>query len=508
MELKRDFEKKFVEQHMQNFDKTYDPETRMCHGFRGKNGYGSKLSEVTVHDFMPNFRYAYRLLVRDEEGDRARAHDMLYRMLSYQEQNPARPDYGVWPYFIEERLEEMDAVDYNMADFHSKVLLQIYNECNHTLTDDLRTRIKDAIRHACISIIRRDVDPSYTNISVMGTYVTVVAGETFGFSDILDYGMRRLKGIYDFNTRLGSFCEFNSPAYTFVVLQDLSDFLTVIKDEVARQMIEELLSMAWQSLAEHFHAPTGQLAGPQYRAYSPFMPKGNLLNIERAIGYATELVDKTNLEDDVELKRFGHYYNKNLRCPADFIPYFVSTAERTVERIFMRPNFHGECFANKALQKGIEDTPRVLAYTYMNERYTLGSVHREEMWNQHKNLLGYFGTKKAPYCVALRFLHDGWDFCSCFSANVQEKGEILSALGFVTDRGDTHCNLDLVKDATVSAEDLRLTWQISGQVDKLTVREADGAVYVESAENGLSLRRDTPLTRDPREIPLSFGWRI
>ena len=109
----------------------------------------------------------------------------------------------------------------------------------------------------------------------------------------------------------------------------------------------------------------------------------------------------------------------------------------------------------------------------------------EEMWNQHKNLIGYFGTPEAPVSVSLRGLHDGWDFCSFFMATVQEKGKALSTIGVVTDRADTHCNLDMVKCATISAEDLRISFQLDGAVDSLTVTEKDGGFLV--AGDGIRL---------------------
>jgi hypothetical protein len=49
----------------------------------------------------------------------------------------------------------------------------------------------------------------------------------------------------------------------------------------------------------------------------------------------------------------------------------------------------------------------------------------------------------------------------------QHKGHSVGALGFSTNSGDTHCNLDMVKDATIRVSDLRLRFSLYGDTSKL-----------------------------------------
>lgn len=100
--------------------------------------------------------------------------------------------------------------------------------------------------HACQAIIKRNVGPGYTNISVMGAYVTIVAGELFGWTNTLEYGKKRLERLYEYNKSKGNFSEFNSPTYTFVALIDLNDLKLHSKDDACRAMAEELCDMAWR----------------------------------------------------------------------------------------------------------------------------------------------------------------------------------------------------------------------------------------------------------------------
>ena len=68
--------------------------------------------------------------------------------------------------------------------------------------------------------------------------------------------------------------------------------------------------------------------------------------------------------------------------------------------------------------------------------------------------------------MRLRCLHDDYDYSSASLFTVQDKGDILGAVVFTTDRGDTHISLDRLKHATITAGDLRLRLQFEGAIDK------------------------------------------
>ena len=89
--------------------------------------------------------------------------------------------------------------------------------------------------------------------------------------------------------------------------------------------------------------------------------------------------------------------------------------------------------------------PRV-EMLYMNKDFTLGSFHLSDGWNQHRNVMAYFGDMDKKYCLRLAALHNGYDYCSAFFNTVQEKGAALTVTDFHTNRGDTHHDLDKVID--------------------------------------------------------------
>ncbi|MBQ2709757.1 MAG: hypothetical protein IJF67_15905 [Clostridia bacterium] len=471
MQLKNDLERKLFAIGVEGLDDRYDPAVRMIWEYRGKHGYHSRLSDCMVHPVRGSFHYAQALLNRDGEGDRTRAHDLLYRVIPLQDINPARDTYGIWSYFLEEDLEEMDCPDWNWADFNAATMLRILDCHADKLSEDIRLRLKDSIGHACRAIIKRDVQPSYTNISIMGAYVTLFAGEMMGEESFFQYGKQRLQKLYDYNMSKGSFSEFNSPTYTFVCLQDLAHLIDDIRDGECRRLAEELSDLAWMTIALHYHTATGQLAGPHDRAYDILLSNATRLSIERALDYRVRLV--TDYDAFNKQNFAGSQFTAPLRCPEKYLPYFTEDCE---ERVL------DQTFA-----------PGRLAYTYMCRSYTLGSLHRACTWNQHRIILGYFGTANAPIAINLKCLHDGWDYCSGLLSTVQDKNRVLSAMGFSTNGGDTHINLDMVKNATIRAKDFRIRWLFEGAVEHLDVAETDADSFlVEDRRSDLHVRISFP----------------
>lgn len=465
--LKKDFEQKMFLDSMAALDQKYDPAVRMCTSYRGKNGYHSRLSDCTVHEIRLSLEYAYLLLVRDAEGDRARSWDILYRVIPLQDMNPARNTYGIWQYYLEEDLEEMNPPDWNWADFNGKTLLRILAEYPERVPADLQARIRDSIGHACRAIIKRNVGPGYTNISIMGAYVTIFAGELLGIEEFLTYGRERLQKLYDFNMSHNNFSEFNSPTYTFVCVRDLAAFRSAVKDPQCLRLASELENLAWETIALHYHTATGQLAGPHDRAYAMLLDRGTKLSIERALDYRISLLDSHDFVPGAEM------FTLDLRCPDKFIPYFTEPSKETVL---------DQTFA-----------PGRMAYTYMSEKFTLGSLHREVAWNQHRNVLGYFGTVQKPVAVCVKCLHDDWDYCSGIMATIQDKNRTLTAFGFADNGGDTHVNLDMVKNKAISAADLRIRTLFEGAVESLTAEQTGERTFLVTHENGLKIRVSYPL---------------
>jgi hypothetical protein len=83
--------------------------------------------------------------------------------------------------------------------------------------------------------------------------------------------------------------------------------------------------------------------------------------------------------------------------------------------------------------------------------------------------VAYWNGPGGVTALRVRCLHDDYDYSSASIFTVQEKNDALSAVVFATDRGDTHISLDRLRNATITARDLRVRLQFEGAVNGLVV---------------------------------------
>ena len=390
--FKNEQEKELFFEVMARMDRSYDPDKRALSSWRGENGYHSTLVNQTVHSTRDSLTYAYELLNRDAAGDRERSADILWHIVPLQDTNPENKTYGIWSYYIEEPLTQMSPPDWNWADFCGKELLRILLEHSEKLSADLIELLRGALYNACCSIRIRNMHPGYTNISVMGTYVTLVGGSYLGDESLVSYALDRLKTLYKYNVGKGSFDEYNSPTYTFTLVEDLACMMKTVTNPDALRMVRELNSLAWKTIAEHYHFKTKQWAGPHARAYTMLQTKSLQLKIQRALDYEISLVDLA--EDGISNLIPMSFFSIDYSCPDEFVPYFTHSA--------------GEVSVNKRV------TNSEIAVSYMTDNYTIGNFWRSTFWNQRRNMLCYFGDESKPCYCALRLLHDNFDYSSGF----------------------------------------------------------------------------------------------
>lgn len=126
------------------------------------------------------------------------------------------------------------------------------------------------------------------------------------------------------------------------------------------------------------------------------------------------------------------------------------------------------------------------------------SINHGDLWGQRRALLAYFNNGTNPLYLHMRFLKDGKDFASAYLNSAQEKGVVAGAVTFFTDGGDTHVSLSMVKNATISASDLRLRFELGGDAAtvataKVTVSAANGSAVITAG--GVSIRLLVPYAR-------------
>ncbi len=449
-------------------DARYDPNEKMIRRPFSSPGYHTTLKSGFVHPTRDSLNYAVALLNAGSPDRLERAVGILRKVISLQDQNPDSRTYGIWSWFYEEPLDKMSPPDWNWADFCGTQLLQVAREHLYRLPADVQQSVPDSIIHAARSIKRRNVGPGYTNIALMGAYVTLSAGELFNDPDLLDYGRSRLHRFWDYTTEKGSFSEYNSPTYTVVAIDEITRMITQIEDPESRPLLEKLNRFAWLHLARHFHPPTRQWAGPHSRSYSTLLRSSTRAFIQRATEGRITFMPEEQAWQSLDA------HSLRAQCPEDYFHYFTDLPE---------PRLEIETF-----QKAGAGKHDIVGTTYLHPDFAFASVNIGDLWNQRRPLLAYWKTDKGVVSMRIRCLHDDYDYSSASIFTVQDKADILGAVVFATDRGDTHISLDRLKDATIKAKDLRLRLEFEGAVENLDINQISSNNPLPSVVASLSLR--------------------
>lgn len=454
----------------------YDSNEKMIKRLYYTAGYHTKLSGGYVHPVKDSLEYAVALLDSGIAQHKDRAVEIINKIISLQDQNPDSKTYGIWSYYLEEPLDKMSPPDYNWADFNGKDLICLLMEHKEQLTHELITKIESAINHAAYSIIRRNVGPDYTNISLMGAYVTLKSGEILKDQCLIEYGKIRLKKALAYTQSNGSFTEYNSPTYTIVALEVIGSMLKYFSDKSEIIIAEELNNYGWKILAKHYHPTTGQLSAPHARCYDNMVDDHFLSFIHVGTRCKLDLLN----EEDIVLSRYKNkdHYVANfewsrimIKCPEKYYDSFLDLKKtQFYKEIYYKGNYN---IAEDEEHVLIRSTliPELEARTLMTPNYSLGSFTKSDLWNQRRALMAYWGSKQNPSYIRLKCLKDDYDYSSAILFASQNNNHVIGGINFVTDYGDTHIILDPVKNASVKINKLNIRFELGGQIDDVIIPE-------------------------------------
>ncbi|NOU95836.1 hypothetical protein GC093_21805 [Paenibacillus sp. LMG 31456] len=488
--------KQMLLRRLDSWHKEYTPEVKMVRKPFRTPGYHSTLKNVDyTHPTREALIYALALLDSGLPDNIVRASEILEKVIGLQDQNRENSTFGIWSWFMEEPLTMMAPPDWNWADFCGKRLVLAEQRHSELLSPALREQIRYALFCACDAIIKRNVGPGYTNIAIMGAFVTLLTGEVYGHKPYADYGLERLRKFSDYTKELGTFQEYNSPTYTIVAIEELASIHTATSLAEAKELSAGMLDVAWRMVAEHFHAPSRQWSGPHSRSYSTVMTPEVLSFLQMASGGVLSLRANEDIIYNLD------WYGNEIHCPEMYLPAFQHTETSTILQ---------------AIHK--DESGRTVngATTYMNGPISVGTFSKDVMWNQRRNLLGYVQNSESFSYIHLRFLHDGYDYSSAIYSSAQQQGDILFGIGFCTNGGDTHISLDLI-DGVIETSDLRLRFEIGGSLEQveaqnfetnaesITVQVAASTMNVKAlfaAFDGEQLGWE--LTRDEQKLYLDY----
>ena len=426
-----------------------DPETGFLWGTHTQpQGYHSQFETGTkVHSTRKAMTYAAMLIASPREKHQIEGRVLLEKVLGLQDQNPESATFGIWAWYYEESLAEMAAPDYNWADFLGATLAVLLHDYPDRLPPELLEKTRTSLEYSCRAIIKRDVKPSYTNIAMMGATVTAAAGELLDQQDLLDYGrMRILRNLKHFRDT-GNFTEYNSPNYTPVVITELERMLYLVNDPACRLAAAELLIGAWQTVAEHYHVPTQQWAGPFSRTYADrITPRLRNTVLAQALVLSPEEAGALPFEDQPGFSPFV----PRLACPESLRHHFmeVPQGEITRQHVFNTTNADDE-----------------IGTTWLTPTVTLGSASYHTFWAQTRGLIGYWVMPNAdePAVLKLSFTHNGNDFSSGSARNRQFGGRVLTAFGLLRNQGSMHPTFDRPTDGVFHAETFEIVYELKAR---------------------------------------------
>ncbi|MGC4034205.1 MAG: hypothetical protein QM754_21200 [Tepidisphaeraceae bacterium] len=439
-------------------DQDFDPQTNMVWGKVTDKGYHTLLPPNSrAHPVRSALKYALVLLETGERSRVDRAEAVLKAALALQITDPTRAEFGIWPYFLEEPIEKMAPPDWNWADFCGSQLAEILAKHETALSPELRNQTRAALSNAAWSIFRRNVQPNYTNIAIMGAGVCCAAGELLNEPALLNYGRQRLTNCVIAYDRDGGFNEYNSPSYTTIVLTECERIGHLVKDPASREAAERLRYGAWKTIAESYHPATGQWAGPHSRVYSDRLGSG----------WAKFFADQSGAKIPFHPDAPGGGPSGEVDygpCPDDLEARFVALPTETVElrRRFIRRD---------------DESKSTYGTTWLSPVACLGSVNYDSFWTQRRPVIAYWKTADDPAVVLkLRFLHDGKDFASAGVRTTQSGGQAVSLVSLLLDRGDHHDTIDKPKDGIFLARSFLARYELTGigaRVERVSDRTFD-----------------------------------
>ncbi len=446
-----------VLERVRQMDGKIDPENGLPWGTHGvAKGYHSNFDKGTkVHPTRAAIGYAALLIASPNREHQAQGNKMLDKVIALQDQDPKSRTFGIWPWYAEEPLSAMAAPDYNWADFQGAELVVILHDYPDRLTDEIKTKAEKSLEYACQAIIKRNVGPGYTNISMMGATVTAAAGELLDRPDFLEYGRKRIRRNWDHFNEVGGFNEYNSPCYTMIVIKELERMLRFVKDADCRTDARRLFEAAATTIAEHYHVPTGQWSGPFSRTYSDYLGERDRQSLLRRAGLVPESVTE-----------FDEIFVPFIPFAESLRPYFRDIPKKPRER--------HDVFAKG--RPGCEEN----GTTWMDAEASLGSVSYHSFWEQARGLIGYWTVPgAAPAVLRLRFMHDDQDFASAWGRHRQSGPRIVSTIGLIRNWGSMHPSFDRPKNGVFKGKSFRIVYQLATK--GATVKQRDACRFELSA---------------------------
>ncbi|MDQ0194210.1 hypothetical protein [Paenibacillus wynnii] len=480
-------EKQLLISKIRSMESRYNPQLHLLRSRFSSPGYHTTLTEREwVHSTRDSLNYALGLLDTELKQYEQRALEVISRVAALQDTDRSHDTFGIWSWFYEEPLKQMAPPDWNWADFCGSKLLTALCRHGHRFPEKLRQAVISSVSYACEAIQKRNVGPDYTNIAILGAFVTLIYGERFGHGEFAAYGLDRLTRLYEYTSRREVFEEYNSPVYTYIAILELSKLRGMTRNAEARGLCNKLLDMTWKTVAGHYHVDTKQWSGPHARCYE------TLLNDQSKAFLQIATQGEAMFFPWADLPYEEEWYLSGMVCSPQYLEAFSALDTRLVTQWY---------------QGDMASSTARWATTYITQQYSLGTFDHMDFWNQRRVLLAYVNNGGQPAYLRLRFLHDGYDYCSAYFKSRQQRDRVWFGIDFVSNGGDTHINLDKIC-GSIQASDLRLRLELGGNLEGVSITQVRDGAVIEIGGLFVSLKSWLILFAETTGSGNSFGWEI
>jgi hypothetical protein len=325
------------------------------------------------HSTRESGYYAYGLLLTGDEADRQLAQKVLLRVVAAQDVRPDSPNRGAFAWVAEQPPQDQNSASFDGLTLADVLDLDRRRPC---LDPDVRAKVQAAAKLALAEVMARNVDPGYTNISMLSIAFAAAGEKLWSAPGAAAFAQTKLEAVMRLADD-GEFAEYLSPTYYAVSFDGAYQARKFAFSDAFAAEADACIDHLWKQTAAAYHAPTYQLGGPFLRAYGD-----NMLTYAAGLKYFLYLaLDGAYPLPDTET---DHDWDKaGLMCIAE-LP------------IQPRPEFkQAPPPWREWTAVGSAGTPLRRLRQYRVGDFILGTVASQDEWKQKRNLVAYW-RNEAP----------------------------------------------------------------------------------------------------------------
>jgi hypothetical protein len=361
-------------------DLNFDPDANLL------GGHTKSPPNKKEHSTRESAYYAYGLLMTGDASDRARANAILKRVVALEDTNPSSPTCGGYNWVAEDPRVQ----DVNSAAFVGLTLADIYDlDRRHPCLDpEVKASVEKATRLSVEAVMRRDVEPSYTNIALLSTALGAAGEKLWHMPGAGAWAQAKIDAVVKLIGD-GEVTEYLSPTYNGVTLEGAYTAQKFSFSDAFEAKVNAMINHTWKQVALSYHAPTFQVAGPQQRSYG-----NNMLEYCAVLKYF------------IYLAQGGAYPIPDCQLDHDWdMGCLVAIADLPVTE---RPEFKAPPVAwREWVANGMDAThPTRHLSQYRAGNFILGTVAIQDEWKQKRNLVAYWRNPgpqpegfRVGYCI-------------------------------------------------------------------------------------------------------------